>query len=484
MKLILLLLFLFSFSVFSQKYSMRDCMLLPITDTAGEVIGYKVYDEVENYLRRTNWCSYKSSSKMLTIFSKYREKLKGHLEDPDVLKTVANRLNVGTLIKLDLIFVNNSVNLSLEVRGQNGVDTYFKERAQVGVTVEEISTKIIDWLEIYSKSIPYESKVIGILGDQVTFKSYVGFEINQEFEIRRYTKTRKHRLLGTIVQWDSVLIGKGKIFSIKDGEALGVITGYYSERKPVSGDWINIDIKDLKKISDKRFFKKFEKGDYGKLGEGTIYITASNSSVTTKPVGNNIKYGGIVYGIQAEGEAWITRDYFAIGEISKSVGGLVREGGISSEKSPSTINGTFKLGAGYKYLPMGFFFGPRINLYGGYARYSYGVDESSTDGIGEGLLSGLFIGAGIDTPLRKGVRAFGSIEYIPFSSFSDEDGVYSSVDKSHHFRAEAGAKYKYNRQFDLKGALEIINANASFSSGVSNVKYKDIKLKLGASFLF
>ena len=52
MRLILLfLLVTFGTSVKAETFSMRDCMLLPITDSAGNALGFKVYEALEAHLK-------------------------------------------------------------------------------------------------------------------------------------------------------------------------------------------------------------------------------------------------------------------------------------------------------------------------------------------------------------------------------------------------------------------------------------------------
>ena len=56
----------FTFPSYAQDlFSMRDCMLLPITDSAGNALGFKVYEELEEHLKDQKWCNYKSSAGLL-----------------------------------------------------------------------------------------------------------------------------------------------------------------------------------------------------------------------------------------------------------------------------------------------------------------------------------------------------------------------------------------------------------------------------------
>ncbi len=154
----------------AESYSMRDCMLLPITDTAGNSLGYTVFEKVERQLKEQGWCEYKSSSEVIEIFSKYRDRLPEYLKNENVLKTVADRLQVGTLIRVEIKYEVDKLEVSLDIIGENGKDIYMSEKTIINSMDADLATNTINnWLELYEATIPYDGKVIGVLGDQVTF---------------------------------------------------------------------------------------------------------------------------------------------------------------------------------------------------------------------------------------------------------------------------------------------------------------------------
>ena len=79
MKYILILLLLAPISSFAQS-SMRRCTLLPITDSVGGAIGFKVFEQIEEELKKSNWCTYVSNAGLIHIFSRYRENLPQYLK--------------------------------------------------------------------------------------------------------------------------------------------------------------------------------------------------------------------------------------------------------------------------------------------------------------------------------------------------------------------------------------------------------------------
>jgi hypothetical protein len=197
-----------------------------------------------------------------------------------------------------------------------------------------------------------------------------------------------------------------------------------------------------------------------------------------------MKVSGISYGLGVEAEAWITRNYFANAEFSRAVGNLKKSSGSPALETASITSGVLKLGGGYKYLPMGFFYGPQVNLLGGWAKYSYNVESSAADGFGENSISGFYVGVGGSMPLKRDIRLIGRGEIIPFSTFTDEDNIYGTTKTSGSMYFKVGVQYQYNPVMTMDGGFEVINNSAKFKTGVSQVNYRDSILKVGTTFVF
>jgi hypothetical protein len=485
-KIVIILILILSKLSYAEKFSMRDCMLLPITDSAGHALGFKVYERLEEHLKDIKWCDYKSSASLLSIFSKYRDKLSAHLNDPAVIRTVADRIRVGTIIRVEIKYLVNNVELKMDVLGENGEDIYFQERINIeNGNADNVVMALKKWLELYEVSIPYHGQILGVLGDQITFSipRHKKYGIGQDFLVKRLTNKSKHKLLKTIVEWNTDTIAKGKIFNISSKQALGVVKVYTSNKKLKAGDWIKLEKISSRILDDKRY-PEVNSNKFGKLGTVSIAMNIGNGSVGTSPTGGSVKVSGFTYGLSVDAEAWITRNYFASAEFGRSVGNYKKSSGSPSLETASITSGVLKIGGGYKYLPMGFFYGPQVNLLAGWSKYSYNVESSTTDGFGENSISGFYLGVGGSMPIQKGLRVIGKGEIIPFSSFSDEDNIYGKVKSSGSMYFKVGVQYQYNPVMTLDGGFEVINNSAKFNSGVSQVNYRDSIIKIGTTFVF
>lgn len=482
--LVLLILFIFSTTAFAQP-SMRRCTLMPVTDSVGGAIGYKVFEEIEDALKKSNWCTYVSNSGLMSIFSKYRENLPQYLKTKEVISTVSEKLKVGSLLIVTLKNELNGIDIQLDVYGSDGEDLYFTEKTlHKSDEVEEISQIIKNWIDLYAKMIPYDAKINGVLGDQLTMDVGKGYPINvgQNFVVKRVVKKQKHPLLKKIVDWETEVLAEGKVFNLSENQALGMVTSYKTDKKLLAGDWIRLQ--EFKHPEYKLPEADKEKEEPGTLGVLSLALFASASSVDSNGPNGSSRFSGNLFGVDFRVEAWITRQYIAALELESSLGNLRKKDGNADKSSINANNGRFKLTGGYRYLPIGFFYGPQIDIYAGYANHSYNLDLSENDGLGQNSISGIMLGTAVNIPLNREYRLFARGEFIPFPSFKDEDNIFGTAKSVSALQLEAGIKYQFTNRTSLDGSVETVSTKAKFNGALKEVSYKDNRLKFGVSFNF
>ena len=487
MKLIFLITLFISFSTFAQS-SMRRCTLLPVTDSVGGAIGFKVFEEVERDLKKSNWCTYVSNSSMISVFSRYRENLPQYLKTKEVLKTVAEKLKVGSLILVRLKNELNGMEVEMTVYGEDGVDIFFSEKALLNSDeIDLIAQTVKNWLDMYSKMIPYDAKINGILGDQITLDVGKGYpiQIGQKFIVKRPVAKKKHPLLKKIVDWETDVLAEGSVFNISDNQALGMVKVYKSDKKLKAGDWVRLEEFRQDVINDPTLGEdKKDDDSLGSLGILSVALFGSSSSVDTSTPGGSKRMSGNLFGLDFRIEGWITRQYFAALEIERSLGSLKKSSGNPDKDSVNANNGVFKLTGGYKYLPIGFFYGPQIDIYTGYVNHTFDLDVSEVDGLGKNSISGIVFGTAANIPLNREYRFFAQAEFIPFPSFNEDDEIFGTAKSVSAMELEIGLKYQYTTRMTVDGSLETMSRKAKFKGDFKEVSYKDNRLKLGVSFNF
>jgi hypothetical protein len=220
------------------------------------------------------------------------------------------------------------------------------------------------------------------------------------------------------------------------------------------------------------------------LGELELYGLIGNTAVSTLGSNGRTNQDGLTYGLQVRAEAWITREYFVLGEYMAKFGTLKKASGNPDSDTLNISTSTIKIAGGYKYLPLGFFYGPQVNVYAGFALHNYELSTSSADGYGANSINGLMFGVYGAIPLKKGIRMSLRAELLPFARFEDDSGIYGANENANSMKLEAQLSYRFSRQMTLLGGFETLNNGAKFGSLPSDLSYNENIVKVGAGFRF
>jgi hypothetical protein len=482
----------FIFCIYSQVslagFSQRRCMLLPVKDSVSGAIGFKVFEELEIYLKEGTWCFYETNSGILDILSNYKRNLEAYLENKDVLRTIAEKAHAGSLIKVSIMSVMKGVDVKIKVLADNGSDIYFKEETRLDSDDPTIIAQTVkNWLDVYEKSIPYDGRVIGVLGDQFTTdlgQGYGAFTQNQ-VQILRPIRKKKHPLLKEIVDWETQIIGTGKLFHVSSSQSQGNIIQYENRKKASVDDWVILrkEVKGANKKTKDEYYKEINANSFGKHGTIALHATLGTGSDTLIDSGTK-KIGGMVFGVDVVAEIWATRDIWGSLELGRTFGSYSTEEGTLVSTSNTLSGSTFKLKGGYKYLPLGFFFGPQIDAFAGYASYSYGLDTSVSDLISGVTFSGILFGVRGLLPIHKLVKLSLQLDFIFNPAFTEDVNLYGTADSTSNYHMEVGGAYVFSPSMTYELSVGYTSSNANFTTGSKSVTLKNTDVKVGAVFTF
>lgn len=476
---------IFSANTFATE-SMRNCMLLPITDGVDNKLGFKVFEEIENYIKDGTWCTYKSNSELINILGQYSKNLEGHLNNKDVLKVIADKTKAGTMIRIALVLGANTADVKVEIIGENGEDRYFKEQTQLKNTDPMVIAQTVkNWLDVYEKTIPYNGRVKGVLGDQFTIDIGKKSQIHNgsDIVIERPTTKRQHPLLKEVIDYQTEKIADARVFDVSDNQAQAKIISYEGNKKLRIEDWVKVRSVESRKVIEQVAYGEKDDNEFGKLGSLGIFLNVGSGSVTQSGAAEK-SMDGMLIGGDLEAELWATRNYWVGLDFGKKFGSYKKNVGTFSSDSNSTDNTAVRFKAGYKYLPLGFFYGPQVDIYGGYGSYTYGINTNTTDGLTEFNFSGLLLGVRGSIPILEGTRMYLLIDFLLTSSYKEKVVTFGPDDSSSNYRLEVGGQYAYETNITLSGGVQILSNKASFKGATKEEQFKDTSVKVGAIFTF
>ena len=488
-QIIILFVILCSFSV-RAEYSMRRCTILPVSDPIGGVIGYKVFEEVEKYLKNSDWCFYKHNSVILDILSNYKKNLDSYLDNKEVLKLISEKTKSGSLIKIDIVNAQKGVEVEIKILGGNGEDLLFRDKTSLNTEDPFVIAQTVNnWLDIYEKEIPYDGKVLGVLGNQFTADIGKGYGIYNNFRVKvvRPTKKKKHPLLKEIVDFEIKNIGEGKIIHVTESQSQGKMSQYEGKSRLEVGDWVIIEkgMKGEKPGDTEVKFDETKGYEFGKLGKVGFFFNLGTGEASNSINNSNLKkMGGTVFGVDVKTELWATRKYWGGLDLSRGFSTYKKEEGTLSIDSNSITISKTKFKVAYKYLPLGFFYGPQIDVFAGYASYTYGLDNQASDGFGEVSFSGIMLGTRGNVPLVNAIRLYLGIDFLIGSGYEEQTTIYGEADSTTNYSIETGITYKYSPSMDIEGGFEFVSNKAKFINPEKELSFKNTSAIIGASFTF
>ncbi len=491
----ILIFILFSAAVIADvaRPSMRKCMLLPVTDHVGGAIAFKVFQEVEYYLKEATWCKYRSNSEVINILGNYKNNLNAYLENKQVLQTIAEKVDAGTLIKINVSGPVGKTEIETIVYGDAGDEVYLREKIvldtdEIVVVVQTVK----NWLEVYERTIPYDARITGVLQDQFTCdvdKEATKGLINSPVIVVRADKRKKHPLLKEVVDWEVKKIGDGKIFHVSSAMVQGKIIGYEDPKNKMKiGDWIRV-IKSKEPEQDiKMQYPELQEQDFGKLGNVGIFFNFGKGSASSNPEGREIKkISGKTIGIDLSTELWATRNYWMGFDYTRKVAYYKSDTGTIENKDNVTTVNNYKLKFAYKFLPLGFFFGPQIDTYLGYAKFSHGLETSVSDGFTDFSFAGLLGGVRGSMPFRNVYRFYSTLELMPWSKYKEEVQLYGNKASTSTYHINGGMQYLFSTRFCVDLSLGHTSNKATFEYEgpvTKQIRFKDSYAKFGTIYQF
>ena len=407
-----------------------------------------------------------------------------------MIKVIAQKTKAGSIIKAHITNIGKGVKVELDIIGDNGSDVYFREKLQLTTNDPVIIAQTIkNWLDLYEKNIPYDGRILGVLGNQFTVDFGKGYGVfsNDLVEIIRPVKKKKHPLFKEIVDWETEKLADGRIFYVSVHQSQGKIDKYITRKRAEINDWVILKKgeKERKENLTNLPYTEQSKNDhkFGKLGTAGIFASVGSGKISSATGTDSRNMSGMLYGVSADVEIWATRNYWGSFEIGAKFGKYSKSSGNLQTNENSASNKKIKIKGGYKYLPLGFFYGPQLDGYIGYASYSYGVDNQSGDKIGAVSFSGLILGGRGSIPIMKRFRAHLGLEFMVTSSYDEEVFLYGKDDSSSYYNVDIGGSYQYSPNMTIEGGIDFVSNKAEFKGG-STISFKDTNFKAGVRFNF
>jgi hypothetical protein len=175
--------------------------------------------------------------------------------------------------------------------------------------------------------------------------------------------------------------------------------------------------------------------------------------------------------LKIDGELWITPDFSVLGGIRQ---GVVKIKNPLSGSEPETLNlsiSEYSLLFGYNILVHGDFFGPKVQLLGGFSQYSRYVDTSNPLAMTSATYSGFMLGADGSMPVDPAEKIYlgANLQFFIAPGLKETPKTSGRESNSTINTFSFYSMYKMGERLRAKGSLDFELYSSTFSgSGTRN----------------
>lgn len=414
--------------------TIKTIAVLPVTDNIDGIYARPVQERLLNVLRnRHAWSLIESNLAGIS------QSLAEMDENPTQVQKIAENLGVDALVASSVVRgpsgTQLTISMYLKTDGLLLLQEAYNGSVQMDTTelqkrTDETLTKLIDRL-------PYQGMVLSRMGQRVTISlgSTDGIKAGDSVTAVLITNLRRHPKLSFMVSAEREVIGRIVIDKADPTLSFGHITSERSRdvlaagNKLISNRGVQYDSAGLvgrtnenvdqvlqerpdesdpsRDVGDQQEWLPTTPPTFGKVG---LRLGFGSYRYNTDPSGvGGLTASTIFYpSIGLLGELWMTPNWIMATNIYQGVTSVKnpRSGSTPSELNVSTNR--FDLSVGYNFLFRNEFFGPRVQVSGGYMRYATQVDSSSPLALTSTGYSGFLLGLKGALPIDdKGIWEIG-----------------------------------------------------------------------------
>lgn len=414
-------------------------------------------------------------------------------DQPSLVKAALKKAGTDAMITARVTKGPQGVNIRMNLFLANDGLVFVQESLQdfSGFEITDLRNQLELMFKKMKSRMPYAGFVMSRKGQLVTMnvgKNH-GVREGMDLSVIQMIKLNRHPKFKFLISAEKEIIGRIKLDKVEEALSFGTLTLERSENvvqpgmkvmttefveypaTPVTGDGKILD--DLGQRPDSQV--AFGNGQprewvpettpsFGKVGV-MLGIGSYAISNTLRSVGGVDGSSNFTPSIHLDGELWLTRNWFMSLGLKQFVSQISNGYPGSSPGKINVSSMQTTLQAGYSFLMADQFYGPKIQVLGGYSKMQATVDDSSPTAFTSMNFGGMALGlAGSfpvseETPITLGAKL---MYYLTTSV--DESPVSSGSSSSAKISTFSGfGTYKYTEHINLRGEIMYDLFSASFS---------------------
>lgn len=498
-----------------RMYSLERVGVLKSWDNVDGVFQDYLARAYQSYFSSSSRFAVQDLSKADDVLAKSKLPYSKIVEDPEILGQLARAARAETLLRTRVyketgryrFFVEwiHSPTMEIIASETGYLEEGQKRRLHLNDADMKVFTKKL--LDQLIAKVPFLGQVTGRDQKIVTVNMGMNSGLNEgdALYIATLREVKKHPLLKTIEAWETQPTGVAEVQEIDEGLAFATVVEE-SKANPIAKYQKVIRVERKKKLEEERprdpsVMGQSEEGENGgqkkpvryeyqpKIGWAAIGPwLGSMARDFTQSGGGGRKGGGFTLGGRAEGQLWLTREFFANATLGYGMWNHSQTDaltGASATSGSTTGNLTlFKIGGGYSYfVNPNDFFGPKGWIKLNYQRQSYSLPINTSEFLATTTLNALALGLGGDLPIREGWGLMTNIDFGLLTGAEATDLGQGAVNGTTQIAFQFGLYYRVEPNLTLKLGLDVWGDSVEFVNG-STVSHRVIALSPSIVFYF
>jgi hypothetical protein len=411
------------------------------------------------------------------------------IADPQVLGQLGRTLRVESLIRTRAYKEGPQYRFVLDWLHLPSLDLLATHSFRLGepeagksLGSEGLKNELKKAMDALIAQLPFQAQVNGRDSDWVTINIGRADSIKpgDQLTLATLEDVKRHPLLGTLIDWRMLETGQVEIDSVDGGIAFGRVLSQEPGRqisrfqkviRVVPAAAQKGDTPPLTRVEKQEEMEKERERDIARLGWfsispqlGNFARTISTSNGTQGKTG-----GGFYLGARADGQLWLTKEFFTELSFAYGFSGYTQQDIISgAEEAAAEGSATFShvsFAGGYNYYVTRDLQGPRGFVKVGYRSRSYSLPSVVASSLAPISFSSLFLGVGADLPLRGGYGILLSFDIGVFKSLTQTDLTLGTDLSVTDYGVFLGGYFRMAPKMMIRAGLDIQGNSADFLSG-------------------
>lgn len=457
--------------------------ILPLISNVEPQTAERIEADLLSAVNAEPWFQYKSHAEYMTLLRNQGSKLKVALHNPDVIRVTADKLLVGSLIRLEVQEKLLGYHVTLDILNSNAENIFKRERIFDQKNLKLISNILKFWLHSFTQNTPYDATVVEVHGDEV-FVDFPGKD-EELFPNRQFVITRRARVVNEkTMKVEERLedVSYGVVTNIEERHFIGKILENKGDNKARANDMVVFRVFD-EAIASKNPDYKYRRHDIGDYREtGKMALLGSMTRVKGK------EETGTFMGLLGALDLYLPSSLIFYGEISKKVGSVTNassNGKKSKASGASLSDSSYKAFIGTTFQPKWTKYISYMDLMAGWSRDQYFISGLGIVGVGDVSFQGPSAALRMEHPIYKNLAFSTMFEYNFRPEFKEEDTLLGRASSTSGYMAQLGLRYQFLQSgYSIESFFRHRTNKASIKDRPTTLDISNNQIMLGVSKYF